>query len=441
MKIFTCSGGVHPPEFKSAAAFPIEILPLPERVIIPLVQHAGTPATVMVKPGDMVRTGEKIGESAGFISANVHSSVTGKVIAVGPHAHPAGMDALSVEIEVDEKEQWADGTNQKQDWSGLGNLEMRDLILDAGIVGMGGAAFPTHVKLLPPAGKRVDTLMINGVECEPYLTADHRLMLERTDDILTGVRILQKIFQAKQVFVAVEQNKMDAFSALSRAMAGMADMECVAVKTKYPQGGEKQLIHAVTGREVPSGGLPVDCGCAVFNVGTALAVMEAVCLRKPLIERVLTVAGPGVADPKNLKVRMGCSFRQAIDACGGMSETCTTVVAGGPMMGVAQWSLDVPVVKATSGILCLTGKNIETLAARPCISCGACMRACSMRLVPARIVQNVGARNWEQAEKLGALDCTACGSCAYVCPSKINLVHYLKWGKSEIECRKKGMLK
>lgn len=437
MKIFTFSGGVHPPESKSTAAFPTEILPVPERVIIPLLQHAGTPASALVKPGDTVLTGQKIGEAAGFVSANIHSSVTGKVIAVGPHAHPAGVDAPSVEIEVDEKEEWVSDANQPQDWLRLEAADMRELIFDAGVVGMGGTASSTYGKLLPSSGIRIDTLIINGVECEPYLTADHRIMLERSDDLATGVGILHKILQPKRVFVAFEQNKTDGFAALRQAMTGMPDVEWVAVKAKYPQGGERELISALAGREVPLGGLPQDSGCAVFNVGTVLAIMEAVCLRKPLIERVLTVAGPGVVNPKNLKVRIGCSFRHAIDACGGINETCTMVIAGGPMMGAAQWSLDVPIVKATAGILCLSEKSIETLAARPCISCGACMRACPMRLVPARIVQNVGARNWELAEKLGVLDCTACGCCAYVCPSKINLIHYLRWGISEIEHRKK----
>ncbi len=437
MKLFTFSGGVHPPDSKTTAALAIEPLPLPERVIIPLLQHTGAPATALVKPGDSVKTGQKIGEAGGFVSSNIHSSVTGKVVAVGPHAHPMGRDVASVEIETADSEVWAEGLNQQSDPTDLSLAEIKDLILAAGIVGMGGAAFPTHVKLSPPAGKKIDTLIINGAECEPHLTADHRLMLERPSDVVTGVRFLMRVLDVKQAFIAIEQNKMDAVEAIRKALGDSAGLECIVLKTKYPQGGEKQLINAVTRREVPSGGLPMDCGCVVQNIGTALAVMEAACLRKPLIERVLTVTGPAIRNPKNLRARIGCSLRQAIDACGGLTENCTAVIAGGPMMGVAQWSLDVPIVKATSGVLCLTAKNVETLAARPCISCGACMRACPIHLLPTRLVQNVELRRWNEAEKLGMLDCMECGSCTYVCPSKINLVHYLKWGKSEVMARRK----
>ena len=434
-KYFTFSGGVHPPQSKLTSKLPVEILPVSDRVAIPLIQHIGAPARSLVSKGDHVEIGQKIGESGGFVSANIHSSVTGKVIEISPVPHIMGRNVSAVIIETEKKEDSLP-EEKTEDWETKDSETLKKAVQEAGIVGMGGAAFPAHVKLSPPAGKKIDVLIINGAECEPFLTADHRLMLERPDDIITGVSILKKILGVKQAIIAVEKNKMDAVEAL-RSRLNSTGIECRVVKTKYPQGGEKQLINALTKREVPSGGLPMDCGCVVHNIGTTLAVMEAVCMKKPLIERVLTVTGRGVREPKNLKVRIGTSFKEVINACGGLTEDCKKVLSGGPMMGIAQWNLDVPVIKATSGILCLTEKEVKSSKEQPCISCGACVRACPVNLVPTWIVKNAGLKRWNTTEKLGALDCMECGSCAYVCPSKINLVHYLKWAKLEIMNEKK----
>lgn len=432
MRRFSFRGGVHPPEAKGTGGVPIEVLPVPDQVIIPLLQHTGSSCTPLVKVGDSVKTGQKIGEADGFISANVHSSVTGKVSAISSLPHPVGKEVSAVVIDADEKEEWVSGANEKNNWDAKDPTDIKAIIQEAGIVGMGGAAFPTHVKLSPPAGKHIDTLIITGAECEPYLTADHRLMLERTEDIVTGIRILMRVIDVNRVFFAVEQNKMDAIEKIQSVFGNDSKIECRIVRTKYPQGGEKQLIQALTQKEVPSGGLPMDCGCVVHHVGTALAVMEAVCLNRPLIERVLTITGSGIRQPKNLKVRIGTMFQTAFNTCGGLTEDCKKIISGGPMMGITQWSLNAPIVKTTSGIFCLAEKEVQYVTPRSCISCGFCFRVCPIHLMPARIVQNAELKRWEAVEKLGIFDCMECGCCAYVCPSKINLVHYLKWGKNEI---------
>ncbi len=433
IKKFSFSGGVHPPESKLTAKEAIGVLPLPKQVIIPLVQHIGAPAKALVKIGDTVKTGQKIGEAGGFVSADVHSSVTGKVIAIAPYPHTLGKDINSVVIEVSENEEWDEGLNTSPiSWDSKTPKELKEHIIKAGIVGMGGAAFPTAVKLSPPEGKNIDTLIINGAECEPYLTADHRLMLERSDDIVTGVEILARILGVKNTYIAIENNKMDAFESVQKSLNGKSGITLCLVKTKYPQGGEKQLINAVTGREVPSGGLPMDCGCVVQNIGTTLAITEAVTMNKPLIERVLTVTGKGINTPKNLKVRIGTPFSYIIESCGGLKDNCTKLISGGPMMGATQHNMNVPVVKATSGILCLTDSDTKKHKENPCISCGACMRACPINLIPSWIVKDTEMERWDKVRELDVMDCMECGSCSYGCPSKINIVHYIKWAKLEL---------
>ena len=432
IKKFSFSGGVHPPESKLTAQKAIEVLSLPEQVIIPLTQHIGAPANPLVKIGDMVKTGQKIGEAGGFVSANIHSSVTGKIVAIAPFPHPLGKDINSIVIETAENEEWVEGLNVPTSWDSKTPKELKDDIIRAGIVGMGGAAFPTAVKLSPPEGKKIDTLIINGAECEPYLTADHRLMLELTDDIIIGVEILARILGVKNTYITVENNKMDAYKAVKKSIENKLGITLCLVKTKYPQGGEKQLINAVTGREVPTGGLPMDCGCVVQNIGTTFAVMEAVTKNKPLIERVLTITGAGISTPKNLKVRIGTPFKYIIETCDGLKENCTKLISGGPMMGATQYSINVPVVKATSGILCLTDIDTRDYEEKPCISCGACMRACPVNLIPSWIAKNVELERWDKVQNLDVMDCMECGSCSYGCPSKINIVHYIKWAKLEL---------
>ncbi len=432
----TFKGGVHPEECKDITADkPIESLQPSPVVIIPLSQHTGTPAKPVVKIGDQVKVGTKIAEADGFVSVPMHSSVSGKVKAIEELPHPLGRRIPAIAIENDGKDEWIDLSEWK-DLSDSAPDEIRNAVREAGIVGLGGAAFPTHVKLSPPKEKPIEIVILNGAECEPYLTGDHRLMLERTDDIIQGLRLIMKVLGAKRAFVGIERNKPDAIQAFSRALANEKSIEVVDLKVKYPQGAEKQLIKAITGREVPCGGLPMDVGCLVQNVGTSVAIYEAVRYGKPLVERVVTVTGC-VAKLGNYNVRIGTIFKDIIDACGGATCEVGKIVMGGPMMGIAQASDEVPVVKGTSGILLLAKEDVKEDESRPCLRCGTCVDHCPMRLVPNEIVRFVEKGMIEKAEEYGILDCMECGVCAYVCPSKIRHVHLMKVGKAQIFARRK----
>jgi electron transport complex protein RnfC len=434
MRARTFPGGIHPPEQKhSTEGRAIEALPLPKRVVIPLQMHTGAPCQPLVKEGDEVRAGQKIGEPGGFVSAAVHASISGKVTAVAPQLHPA-MPGLvpSVVIEAAEGGQ-ADGGSWPEavDWSALSADDLRTRIRDAGIVGLGGAAFPTHVKLTPPKEKRVDSLILNGVECEPFLTADHRLMIEGAEQILEGARIVLKVLGLPKAYLGIEMNKPDAIAHLGeRARALKVPVEVVPLKVKYPQGAEKQLIKAILGREVPSGGLPFDVGVVVQNVGTVFAIAEAVTRGKPLIERVLTVGGDGVREPKNLRVRIGTTFADVLAFCGGLTRDGgeLKLIMGGPMMGLAQYSLEVPVVKGTSGILAFA-RGARTERESPCIKCGRCVSACPMYLMPNRIADYAEMDKFAQCDEYGVRDCIECGACAYVCDVKRPIVHLVKYAK------------
>jgi len=423
-------GGVHPPEEKGLTASKgIETPPLPKRVIIPFSQHTGAPSKPIVKKGDEVKTGEKIGEIQGKISVPTHATISGKVLDIKEFPHPVlGSRSLACIIESDGKDEWI-SREEREDYLNLSPSQLIEIVKEAGIVGLGGAAFPTHIKLSPPKDKPIDTLIINGCECEPYLTADHRLMLENTEGILKGAEILKRILNPKRVIIAIEDNKPDAIEKMEKSAKGF---EVIKLKTKYPEGAEKQLIYALTRREVPSGGLPMDVGCLVQNVGTTLAVYEAVRFSKPLIERVLTVTGDGIREPKNLRVRIGTPIKDLIDVCGGYREPPAKVILGGPMMGLAQYSDELPVVKGTSGILILTPKTAEVPQEGPCLRCARCVDACPMNLLPCEIAKFIEHREFSKARDYGVLDCIECGCCAYVCPSKIRLVHLFKFGKSEI---------
>ncbi len=424
-------------------------MPLPRKVIIPLLQHTGSPCEPLVKEGDEVKAGQKIGESTGFVSVPVHASISGKVTAIAPFVHPAVPNPVrSIVIEAPEaaggqsgladRESWPEG----KDWSTLSADEIKVLIKDAGIVGLGGAAFPTHVKLSPPPAKKVDSLLINGVECEPFLTADHRLMIECAEGIIEGVRIILKILGLPKAHLAIEMNKPDAIAHMGEMCRALgAPIEVVPLKVKYPQGSEKQLIKAVLGREVPSGGLPFDVGVIVQNVGTAYAIFEAVARGKPLIERILTVSGDGITEAKNLKVRIGTPFSEVIGFCGGIPEGDPgdghrKVVMGGPMMGLAQYNLDVPVVKGTSGILVLS-REARGERETTCIKCGKCVEVCPMYLMPNRIADYASKDNFAQAEAYGVKDCMECGACTYVCDVKRPIVHLVKYAKLNLAKKKK----
>jgi len=430
MNTLTFPRGVHPDDAKKPTRDkPIVALPPPEKVIIPLHQHFGAPAQPLVKKGDEVFLGQKIGEATGLFSASVHASVSGKVLAVEEDNHPSGYPVLAVTIANDGQDRLGPEVELVGNPFSLSPDDIRHRVKEAGVVGLGGAAFPTAVKLAPPKNKPIDTVILNGCECEPMLTSDFRLMLESPLEILRGGELARLAVGAKQILVGVEDNKSEAASLLSAHVNGWP-IQVRLLKTKYPQGAEKNLIYALLRREVPRGGLPFDVGVVVHNVGTARAIWRAVAEGKPLLERVITVAGDGIREPKNLLVRIGTPFSEAIAFCGGLEEGANILVMGGPMMGISQWSLDVPIVKATTGLLAW---RVEPARREyPCIRCGRCVDHCPMGLQPTWIAKLVQFEKWAEAEQWGILDCVECGCCQYICPSKIPLVHWMRVGKNRI---------
>jgi len=436
----TFKQGVHPPQKKNLSKdMKIRRVPPSPRVILPLSQHTGAPCKPLVSKGDMVKKGQLIGDSNAFISSPVHSSVTGKVSSIERLPHPVLGEGEAVVIETDEEDKtWLEDTQQSRDQdidlSSLSPEDIRKRVREAGIVGLGGAAFPTHVKLTPPPGKIIDTVILNGCECEPYLTSDYRIMLERSDDCLFGLKIIMKAAGAKKGYIGIESNKRKAISLLRKITQKEEDIQVIPLKTKYPQGGEKMLIKAILNREVPSGGLPLDVGVVVSNVGTAVAILEAIRFKKPLIERVITVTGK-VGNPSNLLVPIGTPISYCIEQCGGLKEEASRIIMGGPMMGISQWTLDVPVVKGTSGILVLGKQDSISLKEEPCIKCSRCVDHCPMGLFPTILVKLVKGERWEMLGDYSIMDCIECGCCSYVCPSKIPLVQYIKLGKAEFKER------
>jgi len=433
LKVTFQAGGVHPPENKFLTEHkPIEKAKLPKRVVIPLIQHIGAPAKAIVNIGDRVKKGQVVAEAGGFVSVPVHSSISGKVSAIGDFPHPFGKNLPAIVIENDNKEEWDESVKPSKDIYRLFPDEIRVIIRDAGIVGMGGAGFPTHIKITPPKEKDIEILILNGVECEPYLTTDDRLMVEETKRVVKGFEILMKCLEVLQGYIGVEANKPEAIIKVREELKKVPNATLIELKVKYPQGAEKQLIKAITDREVPSGGLPMDVGVLVQNVGTAAAVYDAIVNGIPLIERVLTVSGKGIKEPKNLLVRIGTLFSDLIEECGGLTGDVAKVVMGGPMMGLAQYSLDVPVIKGTSGILCLTKDEIELEERSNCIRCGQCIESCPIKLMPTTIAAFSEYKRFNDAEDYNALDCIECGCCSYTCPAKIPLVHLIRSAKTEI---------
>ncbi len=436
----TFVGGVHPYEGKEfTEKKAIEKLPLPQRVAIPLQQHIGAPAKALVEKGQEVKAGEKIAEASGFVSVPIHSSISGKVKGIEKVNHPVSGRGEAIVIESDGEDNWVETIRFEENYLELDSKEMLERIKDAGIAGLGGATFPTHVKLSPPPDKKIDTVILNGAECEPYLTADHRLMLEHADDIVAGLRIIMKILNVQQGIIGIEDNKPDAIEVMRKAVKDFNNIQVYVFPVKYPQGAEKQMIKAALNREVPSGGLPMDVGVVVQNVGTAKAMYEAVAYHKPLTHRVVTVTGAAVNEPKNVLVPIGTMFEDVVAFCGGMKESAGKIVMGGPMMGLAQPNLQVPVVKGTSGILILEEHEAHVPAEDPCIACGRCVEVCPMHLLPTTLQILVEHENYTEAERLHIMDCIECGSCSYICPSNRRLVQGIRLGKRKIlEARRKA---
>ncbi|NMM61341.1 electron transport complex subunit RsxC [Clostridium sp. P21] len=426
-------GGVHPNDRKSyTSGKAIEVLPVPNKVTIPVRQHIGAPCSPIVKKGDEVKKGQIIAKTDAFVSANIHASISGTVVDIGDYNHPVFGKCQAIVIENDGKDEWVEGIPvERNDWEKLDKKQLLNIIKEAGIVGMGGATFPTHVKLSPPPDKKVDTFILNAAECEPYLTADHRMMLEQSKRIVNGVKITMKVLGIDKGYVGIEQNKPDAINVMTKAFEGTS-IQVVGLPTKYPQGAEKMLIRVLVDKEVPSGGLPADVGVVVQNVGTVAAISDAVLKGIPLIERVTTVSGGAIKEPKNLLVRVGTLFSDAIEFCGGFSETPEKLLSGGPMMGMAQSNIDLPIIKGVSGILALSKKDVNSGRESACIHCGRCVEVCPMHLVPSKLsILGQKGLYQEAKEEANLLDCVECGSCVYVCPAKRNIVQYIKYCKAQ----------
>ena len=434
MRLKTFSrGGVHPPEYKLSAGKAIQELPPPDVVVIPVSQHLGAPAKVVVDRGDEVIVGQIIARAEGFISTNIHSSVSGKVLKVDSFPDSSGYRKMAVQIQV-EGDRWVEDIDRSDDvvpHTVLGQDDIRKKILNAGVVGLGGATFPTHVKLMVPGGKTAEWLIINGVECEPYLTADHMLMMERSEELVAGIHLLMKGLGVEKAILGIESNKPDAIEKMQKLTEG-STVRIQGLKVKYPQGGEKQLVQALLKREVPSGGLPIDVGVVVFNVGTAFAAYEAVMKNRPLIDRVVTVTGKSIKNPSNFQVRIGTPVSYLVEKAGGLPGDTAKVINGGPMMGKALSNLDVPVVKASSGIVLIREEEASRKEVQPCIRCTRCVGVCPMGLEPYLLMTLSEKGQFEKMEPEKVMDCIECGSCSYTCPSARPLLDYIRLGKAEV---------
>ncbi len=434
----TFQGGANVPHHKELTERKaLERAVEPNKVYIPLQQHIGAPCEPVVNVGDKVKEGQLIGKSDAFVSARIHSSIAGEVVDIVNMDIPTGLGVRCIVIE-------SDGSGEKdtsmKPYSSLEEISKEEIlarIQEAGITGLGGASFPTHVKLSPPEGKVIDTVILNGAECEPYLTADHRLMLERTENVIFGLRAIMKVLDQEKGYIAIENNKPNAIEAMEKALEKYPNIEVKVVEAKYPQGDEKRIISAITGREVPSGGLPMEVGCVVNNIGTSNAIAEAILEGKPVMERVVTLTGDALMEPKNLISKVGTPFNELIAQAGGFKGEPGKIIMGGPMMGFAQYSIDVPTMKGTSGILCLTKEEAEAKETTACIKCGRCLKVCPVHLQPLYISAYAMKDMFDMAEKYSALDCVECGSCSFICPAGRPLVESIRLAKREILASRK----
>ena len=430
MKKYTFRGGIHPPEHKELTEHkPIVKLDAPKMVILPLRQHIGAMLDPLVKVGDSVCMGQKIADSEQFVSAPVHSSVSGKVVKIEEYFHPSGMKIPAVFIENDGKDELDPSIEPIGDYRRLSPPDISKAARQAGLVGMGGAGFPTHIKLMPPKDKKVEYLIINGAECEPYLTSDHRVMLEEGEEVIYGLKVMMHNFGVDKAYLAIEENKMDAVEHMQKLLNGDTSIEVCVLKTKYPQGSEKHLIKAVSGREVPSGKLPIDAGAVVNNIDTCTALARVMKTGMPLIRRIVTVSGLGVKKPCNFEVRIGTDFQTLFDAAGGLKEDVKKIIMGGPMMGIAQYDLRTPVVKGTSGLLALLENEVIWEKEMPCTRCAKCVDGCPMGLMPLYLSAYSKKEDYDMMIKYHITDCIECGSCSYVCPSRKNPLQRIRIGK------------
>ncbi len=427
-------GGIHPEENKFSAGKKIEVLPIPTQVSVPIAQHIGAPSTPVVERGDSVKVGQIIAKSSGFVSANIHSPVSGKVFKIDKVLDASGYKQMSIIIKVDGDE-WEESIDRSTSLNREITLSAEEIVKktgEAGIVGLGGATFPSHVKLSVPPGKTCDILILNGVECEPYLTSDHQLMMEKGEEILVGTQILMKALKVDKAIIGIENNKKDAIEHMTKLAEQYKGITIQALKVQYPQGGEKQLIDACIGREVPSGKLPIEVGAVVQNVGTTFAVYEAIQKNKPLFERVVTVTGKSVKNPGNFMTRVGTPVKDLIEAAGGIPENTGKVIGGGPMMGKALASADVPVTKGSSGILLMPDELSTRGKTESCIRCSKCVSVCPMGLLPYLLMTLSQKAIWERSEEERVMDCIECGSCSYTCPSNRPLLDYIRLSKGTV---------
>ena len=438
MCLATFKGGIHPYEGKELSENkPIKEL-LPEGdLVFPMSQHIGAPAKPLVKKGDRVLTGQKIGEAGGFISANVICSVSGTVKAVEPRLMVNGQMVTSVVVENDGLYETIPNFGQERDYTSLGKEEIRSIIKEAGIVGLGGAGFPTHVKLTPKDDSKIDYILVNGAECEPYLTSDYRLMVEEPEKIVGGLKVILSLFDNAKGVIGIENNKPEGIKKIRELVKDEPRIEVRELLTKYPQGGERSLIYAITGRKVNSSMLPADAGCIVDNIDTVVSIYHAVCLQTPLIRKVITVTGDAVADPRNFKVKLGTNYQELLKAAGGFKTEPEKVISGGPMMGQALFSLDVPVTKTSSALTCFTKDVVSAEPSTPCIRCGRCVAACPSHLIPPMMMKAALKNDCEGFEKVNGMECMECGSCTFVCPARRPLTQAFKDMRKQVAANRR----